>query len=462
MLFVITSARRLIPALLGGLLSLTSFAQNDEEFLGDSALMMDAFNVSVYGGEIPIIDGITGKKYQGDNPIVFDFALSFNKLLLAYHKKLVVDEYKHMEYRLKLGDAFEAEMNKIGGPFGFKEFKLDRTDWMSREKAIVSRLINKPFFRIKSLIAWDLDQLNEVAPNKPKSKHSADINFDLASQTWERRVTARWNVFFYRNPSNLNSSFVTHKDQGLNLDTMEGFHRIDFGLPTNIPPFAFKEVDLTYPIFFSDANISEEELTRLQNTFVANLFYIYDPFSWIARRDTRFRGGFREDCQEHIENQRIPVSDRKWFDPVFSRFLSDVVTIKLQGAVEIYDLQMVSKRFWESPAILGTGLDLLNWNPKEKREAQDKPESKMWLNHKNGSGFRYVLVDAYQQFGNNLLNEIYNNLTLAQRAGKKINGKQTLHQILAKLSGMSFDEYGKQATKRQQAFLEEQRVNMDG
>jgi hypothetical protein len=54
-----------MPALLGGLLSLTGFAQNnDDEFLGDSALMMDAFNVSVYGGEIPIIDGISGKNIK--------------------------------------------------------------------------------------------------------------------------------------------------------------------------------------------------------------------------------------------------------------------------------------------------------------------------------------------------------------------------------------------------------------
>jgi hypothetical protein len=460
MLFNFTPVRRLIHALLGGLLSLTGFAQNDDdEFLGDSALMMDAFNVSVYGGEIPIIDGISGKKYKGDHPVVIDFALSFNKLLLGYHKKLVVDEYKHMEYRLKLGDAFETEMNKIGGPFGFKTFKLNRTNWMSREKAIVSRLINKPFFRINSLIAWDLDQLNETAPNKPKSKHAVDIHFNPESQTWDRRVTARWNVFFHRNPNNPNNAFVTHKDQGLNLDTNRGFHLIEQGLPGNVPPHAFKEVKLTYPIFYSDSNITEEELFRLQQTFVANLYHIYDPFSWVARRDTRFRGGFRTDCQEFIEKQKIPVSDRKYFDTMFSRFLSDVVTIRLQGAEEIYDLHMVGKRFGESPSILGTGLDLLNWNPKEKREAQDKPESVAKLHHNNGWGFRYVMIDAYQQFGNRLLNEIYAKLTLAERAGKKINGKQTLQAILTDLSGMPFNEYGKQATQRQEAFLADHRVS---
>ncbi len=438
--------------------SISIHAQDNQEFLGDDALMMDAFNVTAYGGEIPIIDGLTGKKYQGDNQVVFDFALSFNKLLLGYHKKLVVDEYKHMNFRLKLGDSFEAEMNKIGGPFGFKAFKLDRSEWMTREKAIVSRLINKPFFRINSLIAWDIEKLNEMAPEKPKTKFSDDINFDLETHTWERRVTARWNVFFYRN-SNLNRAFTTHKDQGLNLDTGRGFHLIDFPLPGNIPAHAFKDVKLTYPIFYSDAKITEEELLRLQQTFVENLFYIYDPFSWMARRDTRFRGGFQTECQEYIEKQKIYVNDRQWFDSVFSRFLSDVVTMRLQGAQEIYDLHMVGKRFGESPSILGAGLDLMNWNPKEKREAQDKPEALVKLHHNNGWGFRYVMIDAYQQFGNKLLNEIHAKVVLAAKSKQKFDGKKSIQNILADLSGMSFNEYGKQATKRQEAHLAEQRVS---
>ena len=459
MLPLIPPLRRLVPALIGGLLSLTSFAQNDDEFLGDEALMMDAFNVSVYGGEIPIIDGITGKKYKGDNQVVFEFALSFNKLLLGYHKKLVVDEYKHMDFRLKLGDSFESEMNKIGGPFGFTEFKLDRTGWMTREKAIVSRLINKPFFRINSLIAWDIDELNEMAPSKPNSKLSNDIHYNPESRNWERRVTARWNVSFIRNPNSRNGTFFTHKDQGLNLDTGKGFHLIEHGLPGNLPAFAFKDVKLTYPIFYSDSNNTEEELLRLQKTFVTNLYHIYDPFSWMARRDTRFRGGFRNECHQFIEKQKIYVNDRKWFDSMFARFLSDVVTMRLQGANEIYDLHMVGKRFGESPSILGSGLDLMNWNPKEKREAKDKPESVAKLHHNNGWGFRYVMIDAYQQFGNELLNRIHAKAVIAAKNKKAFNGKKTIQAILADLSGMPYNQYGKQASQRQEAHLANHRVS---
>ncbi|MBT5901474.1 MAG: hypothetical protein HOH58_05130 [Opitutaceae bacterium] len=457
-----TSLRRFVTLLAGFSASISSHAQETHEFMGDDALMMDAFNVSVYGGEIPIIDGISGKKYKGDHPVVIDFALSFNKLLLAYHKKLVVDEYKHMEFRIKLGERFEQEMNVISTAFDFGEFELDRSQWLKRERAIVSRLIHKPFFKISSLIAWDIDNLNEIAPAQPKSKFAADIRFNPETQQWERRVTAKWPVFFRPNPNNANNTFYTDKEQGLNLDTLHGFHYIERGLPTSIIPSAFKDVKLTYPIFYSDENMDEEELRRLQETFIANLYYIYDPFSWVARRETRFRGGYRQDCQKHIEGERIYVSDRKWFNSNFSRFLSDVVTIKLQGAEEIYDHHMVGKRFGESPQILGAGYDPLNWNKKEKRKAPDKPEAIVKLNHKSSWGLRYVLIDAYQRFGDELLDRIRVQLTAANTSRKKINGESMIKAVVSDLAGMPFDDFGKRAARAQEAKLAEFRINKEG
>lgn len=416
-------------------------------------VMMEAFNVSAYGGKIPIIDGLTGKTYRGDNQVVFDFATTFNKLLLGYHRKLVSDEIKHMNFRLELGDKFELEMNKITTPFGYDKFSLNRTDWLSRERAIVSRLIKKPFFTIRSLIAWDLDQLNEIAPKKPKSKYSDDINFNVETQAWERRLSARWIVSFHRNGSRY--PFHTQKDQGLNLDTLHGFHFIEQGLPGNVPSHAFKDVKLTYPIFYSDENITEEELTRLQEAFVANLYFIYDPFSWIARRETRFRGGFRQDCLDHVKDERIYVDDRKWFDNVFSRFLSDVVTIKLQGAEEIYSLHMVGKRFGESPRALGLGLDVLNWNKGEDREAQDKPEAVVRLgNYKSTWGIRFLLIDAYVRHGDELTNRILTQLAAQKESRKKIDGKAMIREIIEDISGLPYDEFGKRAMRTQEAALE--------
>ena len=212
---------------------------------------------------------------------------------------------------------------------------------------------------------------------------------------------------------------------------------------------------LTYPIFYSDENITEEELTRLQETFVANLYFIYDPFSWIARRETRFRGGFPQECRDLIEDERIYVDDRKWFDTVFSRFLSDVVTIKLQGAGEIYSLHMVSKRFGESPQILGIGMDALNWNQGEDREFVEKPETVVRLGSYNNTwGTRFLLIDAYLRHGDEIIDRTRTQLLAQKETRKKIDGKAMIRDIIEDLSGLPYDEFGKRAMRTQEAEIE--------
>ncbi|MEO6246249.1 MAG: hypothetical protein ABIQ12_12515, partial [Opitutaceae bacterium] len=152
-----------------------------QDAAGDDVIKMEAFNVTAYNGKIPIVDGFTGKDYQGDNDVVFNFAQSFNKLLLGYHKKLVLDEVKHLQFRIKLGQEFEREMSALTATFGFGKFTLDQSTWLRRERAIISRLIKEPFFKIKALVAWDLERLNKIAPNRPESKYARDIRFDSAT-----------------------------------------------------------------------------------------------------------------------------------------------------------------------------------------------------------------------------------------------------------------------------------------
>ena len=427
----------------------------ETEITADETVMMEAFNVTVYGGKIPIRDGFTGKTYEGDNQLVWDFANSFNKLLVGYHKHLVIEEIKHLQYRIDLGDRFEREMNELSSEFDFGEFTLDRSQWLTRERSIISRLIQKPFFKIESLAAWDIDRLAEMAPAKPKSKFSDDIHFDEVSGEWQRRITSRWNVSFSRARGR---TFFTHKDQGFNLDTMRGYHFIEQGLPAIVPPNAFKEVKLTYPIFYSEDLVTAEELTRLQETFVANLIYIYDPFSWMARRDTRFRGGYYRDCLTHVQEARIYVNDRNWFDPVLARYLSDVIIMKLEGATEIYDFHMVNKRVSESPRALGVGLDLLNWNKGEKRQADDKPEAVVHLNAKSSWGFRYVLIDAHQRYGNALLDRLRVQLLAQAKLKKKVSGRAMIEKIITDLSGQSFAEFAQRAIVLQQDQLNQHRI----
>lgn len=426
---------------------------------GDDVVKMEAFNVTAYNGKIPIIDGFTGQDYEGTNEVVFSFAKSFNKLLLGYHRKLVTDEIKHLQFRIKLGQEFDREMKQLTAAFGFGPFALDDSTWLRRERAITSRLIQEPFFKIKSLIVWEVDRLNEIAPKKPESKYARDIHFNLESRRWERRITARWDVLFFNHSNKSGSSFATDKTQGLNLDTLNGFHFIERGLPVQVPSYAFKEVNLTYPIFFSDSLTGEKELKRLQQTFVANLHFIYDPFSWMARRDTRFRGGFSQDCLDHIKAQRIYVDDREWFDQVFSRFLSDVITTKLQGADEIYALHMVSKRLSESPRTLGLGLDLLNWNKGEKREAIDKPEAEALISPASPAGFRYVMIDAYQRLGVPLIDKIRTRLLAQKEARQKINGQAMLTQVIAELSGTPYSAFAQRAKTTQEAHLARHKID---
>jgi len=430
-----------------------------QEPAGDEVVKMEPFNVTAYHGKIPIIDGFTGKDYKGDNDVVFNFAQSFNKLLLGYHKKLVLDEIKHLQFRIKLGKEFEREMGQLTAAFGFEKFTLDNSTWLRRERAIITRLIREPFFKIKSLVAWDLDRLNKSAPNKPESKHAGDIRFNPETRKWERRITDRWEVGFLNNPNKWGGFFTTDKLQGLNLDTQEGFHFIERGLPVNVPSTAFKEVSLTYPIFYSDHQVGEKELRYLQETFIANLYFIYDPFSWVARRDTRFRGGFSQDCLEHIKAQRIYVDDRDWFDVVLSRFLSDVITIKLQGAGEIYSLHMLSKRLSECPRALGLGLDLLNWNKGEKREAIDKPEAEPRISPTSPGGFRYVMIDAYQRWGEPLIEKIKSRLVAQKELRRRINGQAMLTQVIEELSGMPYAEFAQRAKITQEAHLARHKIN---
>jgi hypothetical protein len=429
-----------------------------QEPAADEVVKMEPFNVKAYNGKIPIIDGFTGKDYRGDNDVVFNFAESFNKLLIGYHKKLVTDEIKHLQFRIKLGKEFEREMGELGATFGFSRFTLDNSTWLRRERAIITRLIREPFFKIQSLVAWDVERLNKIAPNKPESKYARDIRYNPETRKWERRVTTRWDVMFFKNQTKRGGSFTTDKTQGLNLDTLKGFHFIERGLPVDVPSTAFQEVKLTYPIFFSDSQAGEKELRYLQETFIANLHFIYDPFSWMARRDTRFRGGFTNDCLDHIKAQRIYVEDREWFDVVFARFLSDVVTIKLQGVGEIYSLHMLSKRLSESPRTLGLGLDLLNWNKGEKRDAIDRPEADARISSTSTGGFRFVMIDAYQRAGATFIDKIKARLLAQKETRQPINGQTMLTQIIEELSGLPYAEFAQRAVITQEARLAQHKI----
>lgn len=314
------SKTTLTLALLAGL-ALTSFAEDKFEPVDENVINLEPFYI--FAGEMDVIDGITGKEYTGTNSVVWGFVDTFKDYLVRYHEKLLRFEIQHMNLRTEAGLAIEKELQSLTESFGIRNFKADRSEWLTRERAILYRLNTKPFFRIEALIVWDLDKLNKMLPHRPESKYAKDIRFNEEAETWERRVLTRWEVFYMHYNEANGNYWPVHvlKRDGLNLDTNKGFHLIENGLTRRVVPSAFREVEITYPIFYTRKKPAEEQIKRLRDTYVSNLYYIYDPFTWIARRATRFRGGFANELTEYVRKKRYRINDRNWFNKVFSNLV---------------------------------------------------------------------------------------------------------------------------------------------
>lgn len=432
------------------------FSKGDTLSVGETVFEMEEF--VIYEAEVDVIDGHTGEKYEGDNDVVLDFADLFNELLLKYHQRLLIFEIQHLNMRLETGEAFVKDLAVLAESFGIEGFKVDHNSWLTKEIAIVHRLNKDPFFKIEALVAWDLDTLNANLPDRPTSKLARDIRYNDATGEWERRVTTEWKVSYTQNPTNRNpygTPVNILKQQGLNLDTNKGYHIIDRGLSNHVYPSAFKEVKLTYPILVSSTEPAEEQVRRLQETFVQNLYHIYDPFSWVARRNTRFRGGFARNLLSEVKTERMSkISDRNWFDQALSQLLSDVITIKYHGTKEIYSLYAY-QRFELSKNVLGEDLDLLNWQPDEKRESEQKSRNnRVWINYKSPNGARWIALDAYMRYTDKFIDALRSNL---ENLKKKTSGQAVIEQTIEEVSGVTFEAYLKNATKAQTQMIEKYR-----
>lgn len=441
----------LVPALS---LNLLNAADDPLEFDGET-YVLDAF--VIYEAPIDVIDGFTGEKYIGHNPVVLDFADTFNDILLGYHKKLLIHEIQHLNFRLEDGLAFEKELTDLAKSFEIKRFDVDHTRWMVKEKSILHRLHTEPFYKIEAMIVWDVDELNRMRPSKPNNKFAKDIRFNEETGEWERRVTTHWKVSYMRAPTNQNQTFGkpvnVEKFQGLNLDTNRGYH-FSGGLSNDVPSRAFQDVKLTYPVLINSDEPREEQVKRLQQTFVKNLVHIYDPFSWVARRDTRFRGGFYREMHEAVQQTRFRVKDREWFDQVLARFLSDVITTHRHGPKEIYSLYTL-QRFKLSRNVLGEDLDPLNWNKGEDREGEGlRKDAKVWINYKSPGGARFIMLDAYMRYTDKFLNAVRANVANPNRAE---TGQELFKRTIEEVSGVPFEKYEKAAIQAQKQMIEKYR-----
>lgn len=426
--------------------------EDGPEFIDPNIIEMAPF--VVYGGIIDTIDGFTELEYHENDAVVLGFREEFNNLLLGFHKKLLIDEHNHMTRTLEIEEGFHADLNSISASFGIRPVER-RKDMFHREKAITNRLVKDPFFIIDALIVWDADRLERYKERLPHSKYSKDIRFNKETGQWERRITTKWEVFFVRTDGR--NPFYTEKFQGLNLDTNKGYHLIENGLPDDIVPHAFQKVNLTYPIFVNSYEPAAVQIERLQKTLIANLYQIYDPYSWIARRNLRFRirGKFQGDFKREMTRVKLPVTDRNWFDTVLSNLILDIVTMKYYGPAELYDHEMLQK-IAVNKNLLGTGFDLLNWNEGENRSIDYDPtrNNNVGVNFNNAGGARWVMVDAYRRYGMQVLDLIRQELNTLAYENRTMSGKQLVKKVLSQVTGTKADNYIKLAEKAQKQELE--------
>lgn len=415
-----------------------------------------------YGGDIDVIDGLTGRAYHSDNAVVKAIHSSFPQIMGGLHAKLLELEARYMNFYLTQGVQHEQELAALAESFGITRFSMDRSRWMVREKAILQRLHNEPFFQIKELVIWEKEYLDEDLPD---NKWAKNIRYNWDTQSWERRVLTQWNVNTVRvtqwNNGKLNTNVqMVEKLQGLNLETNQGFHIMvgGRGLGQYVQPGDFSEVTVSYPIFVSRREDADEQIERLQKQIVENLSHLYDPFTWVARRSTRFRTAFSSELTNYFRERKYRVKDREWFDPVICHFLNDVVTVKRYGFKEVYDLYL-TQQFANSKNVLGKDLDLLNWHPGENRQGEGvNRDRKIWLNFDRSGGARFVLLDAYLRYGDKFVDALREELTGSK---KRIVAKDLIRDVIAEVSGVPADKYIPAAIKAQRAGLEQYREKVN-
>jgi hypothetical protein len=224
-----------------------------------------------------------------------------------------------------------------------------------------------------------------------------------------------------------------------------GFHISDT-LPGSISTSSFREVKVSYPIIVYSDRDEQEQIDHLQRLIVKNMSYLYDPFSWGAKRATRFRGRIAGELLKHMEDRSYRVTDREWFDSTICNFLNDVIALEIYGLMEIYDFYVV-KRFESSTDLMGEEIDPLNWNPGEEREFSKKRTNfKVRFDFNNPTGARFAMLDAYLRYGDVFLDNLRLRLTSLKI---KEAGRGIIEESISEVSGIPAKTYIKAALKAQ-------------
>jgi hypothetical protein len=405
----------------------------------DSNFLIELEAYAKYGGDIDVIDGMTGKRYHRANDVVKAINASFPKIMGGLHTMLLVLELKHMEVQMTKGIEHTKKLGDLADSFGVKRFMVEDDSWFLKERRILARLRKEPFFQIKELVVWHRDELSSIGLRG--NERAKNLLFNPETLDWERRVLTEWEV----NIRTRKSFRRVNKWQGLNLDTNMGFHISD-SLPASISTSSFREVKVSYPIIVYSDRDEQEQIDHLQRLIVKNMSYLYDPFSWGAKRATRFRGRIAGELLKHMEDRSYRVTDREWFDSTICNFLNDVIALEIYGLMEIYDFYVV-KRFESSTDLMGEEIDPLNWNPGEEREFSKKRTNfKVRFDFNNPTGARFAMLDAYLRYGDVFLDNLRLRLTSLKI---KEAGRGIIEESISEVSGIPAKTYIKAALKAQ-------------
>ncbi|MBK1880505.1 hypothetical protein [Pelagicoccus mobilis] len=414
---------------------------NDTEFF----VLLDSF--AVYGGEIKVIDGMTGEKYTIGNEVVMDFHYNMPKIMGGFHTMLLDFEAEYLKQRFTDGLLHEKELKGLAHSFGIKGFDLDKEQLFRKERVIINRLRQAPFYHLDELVVWDLARLKEE-PDNPYAQH---IRFDPDTQTWHRRVIINWDVIT-RHPHGA----VQHakKSQGLDLDTQSGFYQSS-GLHEQVNSGDFKDLKLSYPIFIDSRKPAEAQMDSLKRAFVKNLRHIYDPFSWGGRRDERFRYGLMRELHSHQKGRSHKFKNREWYDQVICQFLNDVAVIRRHGYEVIYEEIAGLATIERYHNQLGEEIDLLNWEADERREIR-RPYHKARnpihprISFDTARGARYILLDAYLRKGEQFVDTLRTELLAVK---KKQDPIPVFESALSKTMGMPAEKYIELAYPQQRQLI---------
>ncbi|MEM9160191.1 MAG: hypothetical protein AAGB46_14195, partial [Verrucomicrobiota bacterium] len=371
---------------------------------------------------------------------------SMPKIMGGFHNMLLAYEAKNIKFRFEDGLAHAKELKKMADSFGIKGFYLNEDTFLGKERSIFSRLHKSPFYHLDELVVWELEHLEK----EPDNKYAKHIHFEPETDTWRRRVVIQWNVV----SNHGNQTRRSEKLQGLDLDTQFGFHESTV-LHGRVHPNDFKDLKISYPIFIDRKKSSEEQIDYLQRAFVKNLRHIYDPFSWGARRDTRFQTGLARELRHHLSERGYKVTNREWFDPVISNFLNDVVYIQRHGYQSLYAAIARRATIVRYQNQLGDDIDLLNWEPEENRKvrgSRGKPRNPVGrrLNFETANGARYILLDAYLRNGDKFLDGLRTELLALK---KKEDPIPLFKKAIADVTGIPAEKYIELATVEQRKLL---------